>query len=246
MKISSLFANAIFLSVFGPIAAVASDSSAAPVTPPKTLLEEGYPFVPYETDYALELGVFEAKDPNVWAGALIGRNLGRCIFTESETCQQYLDLIGGAAVREGETYGMVLISPRWQYVNFPDRASPFWRVFAGVSPVNRPGERSMKAMGGVGIGVTTYLHQYVDLRFELRAGEIDQAFMLGLISAHIKTDRLLEYFAVKLKELGIGTVKTAIEATGTALKATGEGVGGVIESVSGKSSNKARPPPPAK
>jgi len=60
---------------------------------------------------------------------------------------------------------------------------------------------------------------------------VDRGFVVALVSAHVKTDRLLEYFARKLKDLGVGTVKTAIEATGTVIKATGEGVGSAVDSL---------------
>ena len=212
-----------------------------PLEKPKTLLEAGYPYVPQKTDYALELGVWQARDPSVWIGGLIGEHMGKCLFTQSQTCQMYFDFIAAAAVREAETYGLFLISPRWQYVNFPDRASTFFRVFGGLSAVNVAAERTYKPAGGIGIGVTTYLHENVDLRAEVRAGGVDQSFIVGLLSAHVKTDRLLEFFASKLKDLGFGTVETAIEATGTVFKATGEGVGGAIEGL--KSSPSPTPSP---
>ena len=214
-----------------------------PEPTPKTLLESGFPFVPQKTDYALEMGVWQARDPSLWVGGLIGTHVGKCLFTESQTCQQFVDAIGAAAVREGETYGLFLVSPRWQYVNFPNRTSPFFRVFGGAAAVNVAAERSWKPTGGVGLGVTTYFHKNVDLRAEARVGHVDQGFVLGLLSAHVKTDRLLEYFARKLKDLGVGTVRTAIEAGGAVLDATGEGVGSAIDELKSKPKPKATPAP---
>lgn len=233
------------MTITGGTLAVATPTPAPAATPapkPKTLLEGGFPYVPQKTDYALEMGVWQARDPSLWVGGLIGEHVGKCVMTDSPTCQQYIDLIGAAAVREGETYGLFLLSPRWQYVNFPNRTSPFFRVFGGVSAVNVAAERTWKPAGGVGVGITTYLHHNVDLRAELRAGGVDQSFVLGLLSAHVKTERLLEYFANKLKDLGVGTVKTAIDATGTVIKATGEGVGSAIEGLTPQGT----PTPPKK
>ncbi|MES2963073.1 MAG: hypothetical protein V4760_04225, partial [Bdellovibrionota bacterium] len=118
-------------------------------------------------------------------------------------------------------------------------------VFGGAAAVNVAAERTWKPVGGIGVGITTYLHRNVDLRAEARVGGVDQSFVLGLLSAHVKTDRLLEYFARKLGELGVGTVQTAIEATGTVIKATGEGVGSAIEGLTpqGTPSPQATPKP---
>lgn len=85
---------------------------------------------------------------------------------------------------------------------------------------------------GGGFGVTTYLHDQVDLRVEIRAGYIDQAFVQGVMGFQIKADRLLQTFADQLKRLGYGTVGTVFEATGTAVQATGEGISGIVEGVS--------------
>jgi hypothetical protein len=204
--------------------------AVAPVAP-ATLLGPAPPYVPRKTDVSLEVGLLHADEDLLWVGGNFGAHVGHCIFSESQTCQQYVDGIVGAGVREGETVGLYLASLRWQYVNFPDRFSPFWRVFAGVANVADPGEHVLRAMGGGGVGITTYLHEKIDLRLEARAGYYDRGFAEGLVGFQIKVDELLLVFASKLRDLGLGTVKTAIEVGGTAVKATTEGVGGIVQGV---------------
>lgn len=210
---------------------------------PETLLGPAPPYTPRETDYSLELGLMSAKDDLFWSGALIGKHLGRCPFSLSESCQQFIDGLIGVAARESETQGHFLASLRWQYVNMPDRYSPYWRILGGTANVARSESRGWRGTGGIGVGVTTYLHEKVDLRLELRAIALDRAYYQAVIGMNIKVDRLLIYFAKKLRDLGYGTVETAIEATGTALKATGEAVGGVTAPFREK---KKEPPAPEK
>jgi hypothetical protein len=242
VKTQLLFRLVVSLLVSG----VSFGAMAAVDGVPRTLLGAAPPYVPREVDYSPELGVITTGEELFWFGGNIGVHVGHCMFSQSETCQQYVELIGGAGVREAETHGLFLGSLRWQYVNFPDRYSPFWRLFSGASLLARGGERGWRGVGGVGVGVTTYLHKNVDLRLEFRAGLEDRPFAQGLIAAQIKVDRLLEYFALKLKDFGMGAVGTVLDATGTAVKATGEGLGGIVEGVSsqfreGDSSQKKDP-----
>jgi hypothetical protein len=230
---------------------VSSPSEAARKTlanlpEPATLLSQAPPYVPRSTDYSLELGLFQTRRPSVWLGGNVGFHLGRCVLSKSHFCEQYFDVIGGAAVREAQTYGLFLGSLRWQYIDFPERYSIFWRVFGGTSHTQR-GERSeWLPTGGAGLGVTTYLHRNVDLRLEARAGVADRFYSQGLIGIQIKTDNLLEYFAKKLRDLGVGTVNTAIEATGTAIKATGEGLNAISNEVASPFSKESEKPAEAK
>jgi hypothetical protein len=236
-------------------AAVAKKATAAQTaTPtdvrrPRTLLSQAPPFVPRSSDFGIEMGLLTGDEDKLWLGGLAGWHLGICPFTQSETCQQYIDLIGGAAIRESETSGFYLLSNRWQFVNFPERHSLFVRLFGGMSQIKSIRENSWQPVVGVGIGVTTYLHEKVDLRVEARSGWNDRFFAQALLGVQFKTDRLLEVFARRLKQLGVGTVDTVIEATGTAIKATGEGLEGVVEGVSSpfRKSEKSSPAPtPAK
>lgn len=220
-----------------PVAEAARAKKAMEVVEPETLLGAGYPFVPRKIDYSLELGWMGAHRDALWVGGQIGTHVGRCILTASETCQQYLDFIAGAGVREAESYGLFLGSARWQYVNFPDRASTFVRVFGGGGHVSREGLNIWRPAIGAGIGVTTYLHRNVDVRIELRSGAVDRAFIQAIGAVQIKADNLLEYFAMKLKEIGAGTARTVIEATGTVIDATGEGIGAAVDVVTPDSKN---------
>lgn len=228
---------AILVSLLLHVAFAQEVAPAAPLTPvvvsePTTLLSKAPPYVPRATDYAIELGLFETRRPSVWVAGNVGFHLGRCMFSQSHFCEQYFDVIAGAAVREAQTHGLYLGSVRWQYIDFPERYSIFWRVMGGAAYLQRGNDSLWKTAGGLGIGVTNYLHRNVDLRFEARAGLADHFFYQGLLGIQIKTDHLLEFFARKLKDLGVGTVNTAIEATGTAIKATGEGLGAISDEVS--------------
>src|SRR4051812_27007172 len=86
------------------------------------------PYVPLKWDYGFELGNYSTLQNNYWLGVNVGRQLGTCIFTESQTCQQYLDGIVGLGGRESRTHFMLLPSLRWQFVNFPT----YWSTFARV------------------------------------------------------------------------------------------------------------------
>lgn len=226
-------------------------TGAASAEEPATLLGDGPPYVPRQTDYAVELGLMSARDDLFWSGLMVGSHLGSCIFSSGERCQQFIDGLVGVGIREGETQAHLWLGPRWQYVNFPARSSPFWRLFGGVASISRPEVRGVFGVFGGGAGVVTYLHDKVDVHLEARAVVTDRAFYQVLLGLNIKADRLLEYFAVKLKDLGVGTVRTAIDATGTALKATGEGLGGLMkgviapfrESSSGEPASAEAPPP---
>lgn len=209
-----------------------------PSTRPKTLLGEAPPYTPRQTEYFLEMGLInttsstEVTSELLWIGTRIGRHLGECVFVRTDTCQMFVDGIAGFGVRESETHLQALISLRWQYVNFPDRHSFFWRVMGGSAQVHRPEGRGWHGLLGAGVGVTTYLHENFDLSLEIRGGDADRPFVIGNFGVQIKTDRLLSQFAKRLRSLGYGTVETAIEATSETLKATGEGLGEIVDGVS--------------
>lgn len=217
-----------------------------PPRSPETLLGPAPPYVPRATDYSIESGLMTNRDDLFWVSGILGKHLGRCILTESETCQQYIDFHIGTGVREAETQGHFLTSVRWQYVNFPSRHSPYFRLLGGVASVQRPEFRGWRGVGGAGLGIVTYLHEKVDVRLEVRDITLDRSYLQVLIGFNFKVDRLLETFALKLRDFGVGTVETAIKATGTVIKATGEGVGGIVEGVSAPLRPKASPAPDSK
>ena len=183
----SILTSLSLATVVGPVAS-ADEAGLASNRLPLTLTEPGYPYKAPKYDVSAELGVFEGRDPSTWVAALAGVRVGPCLAGFSASCEQHIDIIAGAATREAETYGMFLLAPRWQYVNTPDRLSPFWRVFVGLSPVNRAADRSIKPIAGLGAGFITYLHPKADLRLEARVGQVDQTFALAMLSVHLKVD----------------------------------------------------------
>lgn len=213
-----LLAVCIFLHSADGLAADQSVIQSADQSVDHFLLSTQYPFVPRDTDYSLELGAMSAKQSLYWAGANVGRHVGRCILSGSQTCQQYLDLIGGVGGRDGETDGVFLGSVRWQFINFPRSWSPLFRIFGGAINAHTESAKAWHLVTGAGVGFTMYLHDRVDIRLESRLGYADRPIGQTMIAVQVKSDRLLAYFASKLAALGIATVETAIEATGAAIK----------------------------
>jgi hypothetical protein len=180
------------------------------------------PYVPPVWDYGLEIGSYSTLQNNYWLGFNIGRHVGTCIFTTSETCQQYVDGIVGLGGRESRTHFFAAPSLRWQFVNFPTYWSTFARVFAGGTSSIEPEGVSRRWAYGVGLGVTTYLHPRADMRIEARLGAGSYPFTQVFVSFQFKMDRWVSYFAEKLKAIGVGTVET----TGSVIKNT---VGTVVD-----------------
>jgi hypothetical protein len=208
----------------------AAGAVARPFSPP-TFLGSKNPFAPREWTYVLETGAMYRKTELFWLAGNFGTHIGSCFWIKSDSCLQYLDAIVGAGLREAETHGFFLTSLRWQLVNIPKSHSYFGRIFGGASHVARDSEPIWQGVGGVGLGVTHYLHERVDLRLEARTGFETHTFAQVMLGFEIKSDRLLEAFAIKLKEFGVGAVGTVFDATGTAVKATGEGISGIVEGV---------------
>ncbi len=195
------------------------------------LLTTKYPFVPQQTDYSIEIGAMSEKHSLYWVAGNVGEHVGRCLFTSTQSCQQYLDLLIGIAGRDAETYGAFLGSVRWQFVNFPRSWSPLFRLYGGALRARVEQGKSWRPTYGAGIGVVMYLHHNVDLRLETRLGYADRPIGQAIFAIQVKSDRLLEYFARRLAELGLSTVETAIQATGAAVKATGEGIAAGLQTV---------------
>ncbi|MEQ1875618.1 MAG: hypothetical protein ABL958_03165 [Bdellovibrionia bacterium] len=183
------------------------------------------PYVPPMWDYGLEVGYFSTLQNNYWTGFNVGRHVGTCVFVDTQTCQQYVDLLMGLGGRESRTHVMLAPSVRWQWVNFPTYWSAMARVFGGATSSVEPEGVNRRALYGIGLGVTTYLHPRADLRLEARFGQSDYPFAQIFISFQFKMDKWVEYFADRLKALGIGAVQT----TGSVLKGTVETTGKVIE-----------------
>lgn len=188
------------------------------------------PFVPQQMDYGVEFGTFWQHDNFYNLGANIGWHVGTCIFSDSETCQQFLDFIGNLSGRESHTLYSGLASLRWQFVSFPSSWSQLTRVFVGGRHGIEPRGNSQALVYGVGWGVTTYLHPKADLRVEFRVGAAEQkVFSEVMLSVQLKIDRWIEYFAGKVKDLGIGTV----DLTGQVVKGTVNVTGDVVKGTVG-------------
>ena len=143
-----------------------------------------------------------------WVAANVGQHVGRCILTSSQTCQQYIDGIAGVGGRDAETFGLFLGSLRWQFVNFPRSWSPLIRLAAGPMRFQTADEDGWSFVYGIGVGAIAFLHDKVDLRIESRILQSqDHTMAQAMLSIHFKADRLIIYFAEKLEEIGISTVR---------------------------------------
>lgn len=187
------------------------------------------PFVPYNIDYGIEFGTGWGRENTYHFGANFGTHLGRCVFSESQTCQQYADALLTNWGREGQSMTSLQASLRWQFVSFPSPWSPFARIALGGGAFRRPDRDGQAVLASVGYGVATYLHPRADLRFELRLGWAEVPVGQILMSVQIKTDRWLSYFASKARDLGAGT----ISATGSVLKTTVGVTGQVVDTAAG-------------
>lgn len=170
------------------------------------------PFVPETVDYVGELGAMQEMLNLYWIGGSIGFHVGKCLFSQSQSCQQYLDFTGGVGGRDSETNTLLMGSLRWQWVNFPSSWSPMARFFGGAQNAHESTGVRQFPIGGVGFGVSTFLHERADLRLETRLGYSEQPFLQVFFGIHIKMNRWVAYFGEKLKDLGIGTYETVKEA----------------------------------
>ncbi len=194
------------------------------------------PYVPQQYDYGLELGS-AIGDMNYYSvGAGVGFHLGTCVFSLSQTCQQYMDIIGDVNGRDSYTHYLGLASLRWQFIKFPSSWSPLVRIIAGMSNQIIPGATDQYFTYGAGVGLTTYLHPKADMKIEYRIFQSDIVYSQIMFSVQFKMEKWVEYFAEKLKDIGVGTanltgtvVKGTVDVTGSVIKGSAEVVGGVVE-----------------
>lgn len=177
-----------------------------------------HPYAPQKNEYELELGGMWEKNNLSWIGLTYGRHIGRCVFSESQKCQQYLDFTGGAGSRQGEMAGLALLGVRWQYVSFPKPYSPSMSVFTGLMSLNDDVRDRRVGVYGVGLGYTASLHEKLDVKWENRIGGGNQFWMQSMISISLKIDHWVDHFADQMKAVG----QTTVEATGTVFEATGQ------------------------
>lgn len=170
-----------------------------------------FPFVPQQRDYGLELGAMFEQNNLYWLGGYMGFHMGPCWLSTSETCQQYIDAIGGAGGREGLTIGTLFAALRWQFVKVPVYFSPSLRLLVGAMNIRDDHRDRTTLAGGLGYGITTSVHERVDLKIEARAGYSDQFWSQVFLGVNLKMDRWVDYFAKKLQKLGEDTVKAPVK-----------------------------------
>ncbi len=160
-------------------------------------------YMPEKTDYALELGSMWETENLYWIGGQIGFHVGHCLFSKSETCQQYVDAIAGAGGRDGQTNGMFMAALRWQFIDFPKPFSPSIRVLAGLVDLRDQTRDYEKFAYGIGYGWTASVHERLDLSLEIRVGGADEKFWSqAFLGIHIKAEKWLTHFKEKMQKLG--------------------------------------------
>ena len=170
---------------------------------------EFLPYAPQNREYFFDIGSMWERQNMYWLGGELGFHLGNCVFSESPTCQQYFDLIGGVAGAEGITMGMALVSLRWQFVHFPSRMSPSVRIFTGINNLHDEDRNRQVMTSGLGYALTASLHPRMDLKLEVRAGfgRQQEIWSQVYIALGLKLDSWVDYFTTKLKQLGRGTAE---------------------------------------
>ena len=185
-------------------------------------------YVPQSREYFVDIGSSWEERSMYWVGGAMGFHLGRCAFSASQTCQQFVDGIVGISGADGLTMGLALASLRWQFVNFPKVAAPAFSIFAGLENIH-DGDRNRETLAyGLGAGLVASVHERMDLKFEVRLGygQGEAIWSQAFVSLGLKLDKWVDYFATKLRDLGVGTV----EATGGVIKKTIE----IVEQVEQK------------
>ncbi|MBT4763049.1 MAG: hypothetical protein HOO06_15250 [Bdellovibrionaceae bacterium] len=181
------------------------------------------PYVPQKREYGFELGAMWEQQNLYWIGAYAGFHLGTCMLSESQSCQQYFDVIGGAGGREGLTEGLVLGAIRWQFVSFPKFISPSARLFAGAMNIRGDGNDRNIPVFGVGYGLSAAVHEAIDLKLNFRVGGGEKTWSQTFFTVSVKFDTVINYFAARLTAFGdkaVNVTGKVIDGTGTVLKGT--------------------------
>ncbi len=183
------------------------------------------PYLPLVREYDVELGAMWEDQTMYWVGGRVGFHVGRCMFSGSQTCQQYWDLLGGVGGRDGSTNGLLLTGPRWQFVNYPNILSPAISLYVGAMTLSDANRSKEVLTYGIGYSITMAVHENLDLRLQLRAGGGDKEWSQGFVGLGIKIDNLVTYYANKLNRLKEG----AVDKTTTVIKGTVKGAGSVLK-----------------
>ncbi len=189
------------------------------------------PYIPEKKEYNVEFGSMWEKNDQYWIGGLLGYHIGTCMFSHSETCQQYADFIGGVGGREGMTNGMAMSSLRWQFSNLSDNKVAHARIMLGVMN-HRDEERDRSVFAyGIGYGWTTSIHERLDVKIEARVGGGDRLWGQTFVSFSFKLDKWVDYFAQKLESMGMAGrfLKGTAELTGKVIQGTVETTGKVLK-----------------
>lgn len=201
--------------------------NAAELTPtsPEPAWSTYLPYVPEKHEYQAELGAMWEEKNLYWAGFVFGDHLGRCVYSSSSKCQQYLDYHLGWGSREGATLTMGMLSLRWQYVNFPAAFSPSFRLMAGAQNIQDDHRDQVHMVYGAGLGWTASLHPNFDMKVEGRVGGGQHVWSQVFISFNIKIDDWVSDFAGKVKKLGQDTW----DVSGKIINSTVNAPAGVID-----------------
>ncbi|MCB0362127.1 MAG: hypothetical protein KDD35_05380 [Bdellovibrionales bacterium] len=161
-------------------------------------------YAPQKREYFLDIGSMWEKQNLYWLGGEFGLHVGSCVFSKSQTCQQYFDLLGGVAGADGTTVGLLLASLRWQFVNFPSRYSPALRIFVGSIYLHDLNREEDVPTVGLGYALTTTVHERLDLKLEARLGHArgEQIWSQFYLAMGLKLDSWVDYFANKIKKIG--------------------------------------------
>lgn len=165
-------------------------SSANEPTPAtKSLRARHGIYVPEQREYGLELGSMWEDGHLYWLGGHVGYHLGGCLFSQSPTCQQYVDAIGGAGGRDGLTIGTALMGLRWQFVKRSSTFSPQVRLLAGASNIRDNQRNRTVGTGALAYGWTMAVHERLNLLVEARAGYSDEFWVQSFMGVNFNMDR---------------------------------------------------------
>ena len=211
---------------------------------PKTSKQTGKPYfgfepyLPMNRDYSVELGTMWEQQTLYWMGGRIGFHIGTCVFSSSQTCQQYWDLFGGVGGRDGYTNGLLLTGMRWQFINYPSVVSPYVSVYGGTMTLNDSVRTGIIPTYAIGYGWSIAAHDNLDLHFGFKFGGGDQEWSQVHVGLGIKIDRLVSYYAEKIKGVGEATVnvggkviKGTVDVGGKVIEGTGSAIKGTLKNV---------------
>jgi hypothetical protein len=175
-----------------------------------------YPYAPDKKEFQLELGGMWEDKNQYWMAGTIGTYQGQCFFNRVDSCQQFIDVTGGAGSRDSLTNGLLFLSYRTQFLTFPKPFSPSFRILVGAMNIRDDERDLLKPTYGLGAGWTATLHPKLDVKFEVRAGYADQFWSQTFLSFSFKIDRTIDDFSNRIQEFG----DSAIKSTGKVIQTT--------------------------